>query len=90
MGHEKVRMATLLNKFRIEFTSVEIVVGLDDNPSQERFHFFTHLIRWKMDLFLISFLYQVMQDSLSSSEKLETLYFTDLETFLLYTLHKLS
>ncbi|XP_063680874.1 solute carrier family 12 member 2-like isoform X2 [Bolinopsis microptera] len=35
MGHEKVRMATLLHKFRIEFASVEIVVGLDDEPSQE-------------------------------------------------------
>ena len=32
-----MRMATLLNKFRIEFTSVEIVVGLDDSPAQERF-----------------------------------------------------
>jgi len=40
MGHEKVRMATLLHKFRIEFASVEIVVGLDDEPSQERFMFY--------------------------------------------------
>ena len=29
-------MATLLHKFRIEFNSVEIVVGLDQKPSQTR------------------------------------------------------
>eukprot|EP00116_Pleurobrachia_bachei_P019314 sb/3479576/ len=39
-GHEgeihsgRIRMATLLNKFRIEFGSVEIVVGLDQKPAQ--------------------------------------------------------
>ena len=37
MGQEKVRMASLLHKFRIEFASVEIVVGLDGDPSPERY-----------------------------------------------------
>ena len=30
-------MASLLHKFRIEFASVEIVVGLDGDPSPERY-----------------------------------------------------
>ena len=37
MKYDKVRMATLLNKFRIEFGSVEIVVGLDQEPGQKRY-----------------------------------------------------
>ena len=60
-------MASLLHKFRIEFASVEIVVGLDGDPSPERYVLLR--VFWNVLIQLSSYSRQRMLDFLADDQQ---------------------